>query len=319
MNENKSVLVNKATFYNLEWFDDNIWIVLAQIAFLLYVFVFICSVDYKIIHTIWHVPKLHIQANIILCIILALDVAIYGQFVLSTTAILLQRKGKVWLNPTLCRLFACVPLCIIYSVNVILTIAAIEKVMYIIFPFRHLQVFSYKKLLTYILTSCLSILSYFIIYCASTEVYFTPAILGCFTKQMDAIIAIYLLPVFINGVCQTWIFVFSINKMIQHKPAWTPEYSINMKIFKNALVLFIITIINIVSCTLFLVIRNVQIPEFVSRILILFMFTAIPISNPFVILLGNAPVRQAILRFNNKISSDRGAAINTVSMSIFMH
>jgi hypothetical protein len=44
----------------------------------------------------------------------------------------------------------------------------------------------------------------------------------------------------------------SINKMIQHKPAWTPEYSINMKIFKNALVLFIITIINIVSCTLLL-------------------------------------------------------------------
>jgi hypothetical protein len=36
-------------------------------------------------------------------------------------------------------------------------------------------------------------------------VYFIPAILGCFTKQMDAIIAIYLLPVFINGVCQTWI------------------------------------------------------------------------------------------------------------------
>jgi hypothetical protein len=96
--------------------------------------------------------------------------------------------------------------------------------------------------------------------------------------------------------------------MIQHKPAWTPEYSINMKIFKNALVLFIITIINIVSCTLFLVIRNVQIPEFVSRIWILFMFTAIPISNPLVILLGNAPVRQVILRFKNKISSDRGAA-----------
>jgi hypothetical protein len=150
-------------------------------------------------------------------------------------------------------------------------------------------------------------------------VYFTPAILGCYTKQMDAIIAIYLLPVFINGVCQTWIFVFSINKMIQHKPVWTPEYSINIKIFKNALVLFIITIINIMNCTLFLVIRNVQIPEFVSRIWILFMFTAIPISNPCVILLGNAPVRQAILRFNNKISSDRGAAINTVSMSVFMH
>lgn len=318
MSENKSVVVNQATFYNLEWFDDNIWIVLAQIAFLLYIFVFICSVDYKIIHTIWHVPKLHIQANILLSIVLALDVAIYGQFVLSTTAILLQGKGQVWLNPTLCRIFACFPLCIIYSVNVILTIAAIEKVMYIIFPFRHLQVFSYKKLLTYIVTSCLSIVSYFVIYCASTEVYFTPAILGCFTNQMDAIIAIYLLPVFINGVCQSLIFVFSINKMIEPKPLWTPEYSINMKILKNALVLFIITIINIVSCTLFLVIRNVQIPELVSRILIIFMFTAIPISNPFVILLGNAPVRQAVLRFNKKISSDKGATINTVSMSICM-
>jgi hypothetical protein len=118
MTLNQSIEVDRAAYYNLESFDQSIWLVLAQIIFLVYVQIFVSSVDVKIIKTVWHNAVLYIPANVILCVILSVDVFTYGLFVSGSAVMLFQ--GRVWLNPTLCRLMAGYFLCIAFIINILL-------------------------------------------------------------------------------------------------------------------------------------------------------------------------------------------------------
>ena len=314
MTLNQSIEVDRAAYYNLESFDQSIWLVLAQIIFLVYVQIFVSSVDVKIIKTVWHNAVLHIPANVILCVILSVDVFTYGLFVLGSAVMLFQ--DRVWLNPTLCRLMAGYFLCIAFIINILLTIAGAEKFTYIIFPFKHVRIFSMKKTAVYMLISSISLILYFAIYSATSTVYFSANILSCYTDDMDdVLILLYVLPVCVNTTFHAAIFIFAIRKRRQIECKWnTFEHNVNSRMFRNALTLFVITAMNFVCCFLYFSVMNIQMYPVITRVFYIYINVAIPILNPLVVLLGNRQIRKKAIGLKKFQTSNKINCITTINI-----
>lgn len=311
---NQSIEVARAAYYHLESFDQSIWLVLAQIMFLVYIQIIVSSVDLNIIKSVWHNAVLHIPANVILCVILSVDVLTYGVFVLGSVVMLFQ--GRVWLNPTLCRLMAGYFLCIAFIINILLTIAGAEKFTYIIFPFKHMRIYSIKKTAVYMLIPSISLILYFAIYTSTSTVYFSANILSCYTDDMDdVLILLYGLPVCVNTTFHAAIFIFAIRMRRQNafKPN-TFEHKVNSRMFRNALTLFVITAMNFVCCFLYFSVMNIQMNSAITRVFYIYINIAIPILNPLIVLLGNREIRKKVLGLKKFQTSNTINCITTTSI-----
>ncbi|XP_052087137.1 uncharacterized protein LOC127724248 [Mytilus californianus] len=299
--ENISVAVQKADFYNLESFDKYKWLVFIQAAFFAYILSFISSMNFSIVRSVWGKPKLQNQANILLCVLLIIETLFYAQFTITSTGMMLS--GKIWLNRTTCKLYLFFVLGTMFLPHILLTLAAIEKFTYIVFPFKYERIFSLEKTIMYLILCFIFIIIFLIITCVTADdISFSPTYLACFLDRhdMNTAAALYGVITMINAVFQVGMFSFTITKMKISKHLKLADHHMYTRLWKNALNLFTMTILNISSCVLFLVFFNIDVPSIFRRISCIYIKSVMPFADTLIILLGNKSIRKSIM-FRNKI------------------
>lgn len=301
--ENISVPVIKADFYNLESFDKYKWLVLIQAAFFAYILSFVSSMSFSIVRSVWCKPQLQNQANILLCILIIIETLFYAEFTMTSTGMMLS--GKIWLNRTTCKLHSFFVLGSMFLTHILLTLAAIEKFTYIVFPFKYERIFSIQKTLLYLILCYSFIIVFLIITCvAAVDISFSPTYLACFLDRynMNTAAAVYVVIAVINAVFQVGIFSFTISKMKSSKQSQLADHLMYTQLLKNALNLFTMTILNISICLLFLVFFNIEVPSILRRISVIYIKSVMPFADTLLILLGNKSIRKSIM-FRNKITT----------------
>ena len=285
-------------YYSLEDFDNIFTVKLLQVFLLLFAVSIIYTMDFQILRTVFQNKQLQVPGNLILCCILVIDIVNIFQFTLSSTIRLIM--GKVWLNKPVSMTLAIIVQVIRNIQSYSFAIGSIEKFVYCVYPFQHTRYFTIRGTLLYMVLLYVIIGGLTIAETMYREVVCRSSLLTCFGKINDRKIAIVILRYFYTILPCECSFIFLVLTFVSSLKSadrfQSRQKFIWRRMFRNSLSLLTLFLIDVIGRLWRLVIVILDsIPSIIGRMGIYYYIYASPIANPLIIILGNQPLRDAVL------------------------
>lgn len=312
---NATIINTDLVFYAIADLDKDIVFKIVQIVYLSCAAVFVCVLDSAIIYIIVSQETFRTPGNCLLFVYLLTDIL---QIVPYTTFVInILISDGVWYHPIVCSFQAGYTLNLGLHYQVSLCQLSFEKMMFLVYPFKHSRWFTLKKTIMVCvgsLTLCIASSVYVILVFGRN---FVQSLLICqpsitaddvfslknmSTKFLDASA-----PIIIYGgllfvvACHVRIMVAAAGHMkeIRKRAKYfqTLHQVKKAEDFKKYAVLFLIVFINLSTWALFdTTFHQINQIFFLQRISYYTMLTVSQILNPIIILIGNRILREELKR-----------------------
>lgn len=287
-------------FFYLRTMDTTQHWRIIQMTFILLTLLYTLIADGFIIPLIFSNSELRITANVFIATYLMSDIAQIMIYSVSSFIGLIQ--GGFWLNQKMCTFQSGAITTFRAFSFILLVLMSLEKMMYIIYPFKHQRFFRKRNAFCYLVVLfCLNVVFMAMSAILQTAM-FDVGILCCEPKwdpnmrsQLITTLVV-IIQVLVITVCQVMILIFAIkhNIKIRRQTANFHEDRITSEMLKRAFSLVLVILLYGSSRSSYYLMRFFPENLIGRRIVIYFLTNITPVLNSIIFVMQNRPMKQTL-------------------------